>query len=242
MMRVLFGDDVDRWDKSPLYFLSRTAFKDYIHSRHSGKEARKRELRHDTYNAKDVLVIRMKKGEWALDLYAHSIAYWTMGKIASPLLADGKRDFSRYAWMKEGVGLLATLETYGTADSWFSSDKESTGKLQPSAPLPEKKSRAICLAYVRGQLYDGALPPLREIWGNSLNNLDRFRALYAWTFIRFLALYDPGGFAKLPAALKKQAEGSSADRSERALKEAFGAEPNELVRLWRIYMLELVTG
>ena len=105
--------------------------------------------------------------------------------------------------------------------------------------MPETRSRAVCLAYVRDQLYDGSLPPLREILGNSLNNLDRFRALEAWTYVRFLALLDPEAFRKLPAALRAQAEGSQADRSERALSAAYGKEAAELERLWRISLLEL---
>ncbi|MHC4955269.1 MAG: hypothetical protein ACYTGZ_15555 [Planctomycetota bacterium] len=239
MLRHLFGESVERWDKSPLYFLSPRQFRQFVYARHRDASTRKRKLRFSTYQTKECAIIKVN-GEFRfpLDLYAHSVGFRTMENIVSPKKADGKPDDSRYPWIKEGVGLLLTLEMLNSANSWFTSTRESTGKLQPSQPLPEKKTRANCLAYVRGQLYDGALPPLREIWGNSLNNLDRNRALHAWTFIRFIALYDPAGFRKLPAELKAQTEGAQADRTARALQKAFGVDANELVRLWRIYLLD----
>ncbi|MHC4846996.1 MAG: hypothetical protein ACYTEG_00900, partial [Planctomycetota bacterium] len=158
---------------------------------------------------------------------------------ASPKKADGKRDTNRYAWFREGLGLLLSLELLDSAECWFSSSTESAGKAKPTLPLPANRTRASCLAYLRGQLLDGVLPPLREIWGNSLNNLDRVRALQAWSFVRFLALYDPPAFKRLPPALQEQGSGAQVERTTKALEKAFGKPAAELERLWRIYLLEL---
>ena len=80
---------------------------------------------------------------------------------------------------------------------------------------------------------------MREVFGSSLNNLDRFRAIYAWTFVRFLALYDPDGFRAFPKALRAETEGAQADRALRAIEKAFGKKADVLLALWRAYLLEL---
>lgn len=239
LMRVVLGDDVKRWDRSPVYFLSRVQYEAFIRHRHKDTETRKRKLRFSTYDGQDCYAQKTGNLAVALDLYAHAAGFWTMGRLASPEKPGGGRDYDRYSWLKEGFGLLLSLAIFDTAHSWFTSRTESTGKAPPTLPLPETRSRAVSLAYIRDQLYDGALPPLREILGNSLNNLDRFRALEAWTFVRFLALYDPAAFRRLPAALRAQTEGPQVDRSERALSAAFGKDARELERLWRIWLLEL---
>jgi len=239
LMRLMLGVDVERWDGSPIYFLSPKQYKAFIRHRHADEKTRKSKLRFGTYKGGDCYAVKTGKFGPALDLYVHAAGFWTIQALTGPAKPGGGRDYSKFAWFKEGFALLLTLEIFDSAHSWFTSRVESTGKAQPSLPLPETRSRAVCLAYIRDQLYDGCLPPLREIFGNSLNNLDRFRALQAWTFVRFLAILDPDAFRKLPAALRAQTEGAQADRSERALRAAFGKEARELERLWRIYLLEL---
>jgi len=239
LMRLMLGDDVERWDGSPVYFLSPTQYEAFVRHRHKDAETRRNKLRYSFYKGGDCYAVRTHSFVRGLDLYAHSAGFWTIQALAGADKPGGGRDYDKYPWFKEGFALLLTLEIFDTAHSWFTSSDESVGKAQPTLPLPETRSRAVCLAYVRDQLYDGSLPPLREILGNSLNNLDRFRALEAWTYVRFLALLDPEAFRKLPAALRAQTEGAQADRSERALSAAYGKEAAELERLWRISLLEL---
>jgi hypothetical protein len=240
LMRLMLGDDAVLWDRSPVYFLRPRQYEAFIRFRHKDAETRRRKLRFSTYRAKDCYAQRTSNFGVALDLYAHAVGIWTTDELASPKKPGGGLDYDTYAWFKEGYGLLLSLAIFDTAKSWFTSTTESAGKAPPTLPLPENRSRAVCLAYIRDQLYDGSLPPLREILGNSLNNLDRFRALEAWTYVRFLALLDPEAFRKLPAALRAQTEGAQVDRSERALRAAYGREASELERLWRISLLELL--
>jgi len=239
LTRLLFGNSVVSWDPTPLYFLTPQQYRDFIHSRHTSEDERKGKTRFAAYRAKDCVAIRASSIATAIDTYSHNVGFLTVIRIAAPLKEDGKPDRARNSWLNEGFGLFLSLELFDTADCWFTSRAESTGKAQPTLPLPEIRTRKSCLAYVRGQLYDGALPPLREIWGNSLNNLDRVRAIQAWTFVRFLALYDPAAFARLAPALKEQTKGAQVDRTMRALEKAFGKKAAELERLWRAYLLEL---
>jgi tetratricopeptide (TPR) repeat protein len=238
-VRLLLGDDASIWDPSPVYFLSAIQYRDFIHARHADEKTRKQRVKYAVYRGKDCVAVRMMTFELALDLYAHNVGFFTASRTASPKKADGKRDTNRYAWFREGLGLLLSLELLDSAECWFSSSTESAGKAKPTLPLPANRTRASCLAYLRGQLLDGVLPPLREIWGNSLNNLDRVRALQAWSFVRFLALYDPPAFKRLPPALQEQGSGAQVERTTKALEKAFGKPAAELERLWRIYLLEL---
>jgi hypothetical protein len=92
---------------------------------------------------------------------------------------------------------------------------------------------------VREHLRDGSAPKLREVLGRSLNNLDLMTSLQAWTFLRFLACYDPDALRRLPDALRSRTEGSAARRSEDALVEATGRDLEELEALWRAFTLEI---
>jgi hypothetical protein len=237
LVRHLLGEDVKPWDRSPVYFLDTDQYKALVYSRHADGETRRRKLRFSTYRSSDCCAFRARTN--ASDLYAHTVGFWTTEDLVSPPGAEGKPDDDTYSWFKEGFSLLLTLELLDSAASWFTSRIESTGKAQPTEPMPEARTAANCLAYVRNQLYDGALPPLREIRGNSLNNLDRFRSLVAWSFVRFLALYDPDAFRGLPAALKAQTTGPEVERADRALEAAYGRPAADLDRLWRAWLLEL---
>ena len=238
-VRLLLGDGVNVWNPSCVYFLTAVQYRDFIYDRHADEQSRKQRVKYAVYRSKDCVAVRMASFELALDLYAHNVGFFTASRTASPKKADGKRDTTRYAWCREGLGLLLSLELLDSAECWFSSESESSGKAQPTLPVPTTRTRKSCLAYLRGQMLDGVLPPMREIFGNSLNNLDRVRALQAWSFLRFLALYDPAGFKRLPPALQEQASGAQADRAVRALEKAFAKPASELERLWRIYLLEL---
>ena len=239
LVRLLLGEDAKVWDPSPVYFLTPIRYRDFIYDRHKDEATRKGRVKYAVYRAKDCVVVRVSTFENAIDVYAHNVGFFTASRTASPKKADGKPDTSRYAWFREGLGLMLSLELFDSAECWFSSEGESTGKAKPTLPVPETRTRKSCLAYLRGQMLDGTLPSMREIFGNSLNNLDRVRALQAWSFLRFLALYDPVGFRGLPAALQEQTSGAQADRALQAIQRAFGKPASALERLWRIYLLEL---
>ena len=241
LMDLLFGAGMARYDPKRVYFISKTQYADLIGSRRKSDAARKRALRFASYRlGDDGIAIRTgNSNKMALDLYLHCVVFRTMQGVVSPVKEDGTRDGDRYAWFKESTALFATLELMDSATSWFSSNVESTGKAAPSLPLPDPTTREACLAFVREQIYDGTFPPMREIFGSSLNNLDRARAMYAWTLVRFLALYDPNGFRRFPGCLSRETEGPQADRAMRALEKAFGKKAEELLRLWQAFLVEV---
>ncbi len=241
LLRLLFGDEAPRCDPSPVYFLDANQYRAFVHSRHPEHAIRTRKLRFSTYRARDCCAFRAPPQD-AIDLYAHSVGFWTVEALLATSEKGTQADDDAHSWFKEGLGLLLTLELFDTARSWFTSRTESTGKAQPTLPLPEERTVRNCLRYLEGQLYDGALPSLREIWANSLNNLDRVRAIVAWSFLRFLALFDPDGFRRFPESLRAPAPGPPVERAERALAAAFGRPAEELERLWRAWLLELATS
>ena len=142
LVRLLLGDDANIWDPSPVYFLSATQYRDFIHGRHADEKTRKQRVKYAVYRAKDCVAVRMMTFELALDLYAHNVGFFTASRTASPKKADGKRDTTRYAWFREGLGLLLSLELLDSAECWFSSGSESAGKAKPTLPLPAKRTRA----------------------------------------------------------------------------------------------------
>ncbi|MHC4339839.1 MAG: tetratricopeptide repeat protein [Planctomycetota bacterium] len=244
LMRHLFGERVNRWDPSPVYFLTKKHYKAFVYGRHTDEGERKYWMRHAGYRGKDCQAFRIGFSG-ALDIYTHSAGYYTAARLTAPPNADdpenGERQWGLYPWLKEGLGFFLTLELFDTADSSFASRKESTGKIDDSTP-PKLKNRANCMAWVRSRLLAQSARSLRAILGTSLNNLDRADSLQAWTFLRFLALYDPAGFRKLPEALRNQLRGAQVERAATALKEVFGKDLEELERLWSIYVLELASS
>ena len=61
----------------------------------------------------------------------------------------------------------------------------------------------------------------------------------AYTFVRFLFLYDPSAAAKLPAALRVEKFGPPTTRLDKALKEHFGKGLDDLEPLWRAFSVEI---
>ena len=88
-------------------------------------------------------------------------------------------------------------------------------------------------------MLDGRAYPLREVCSKSLNNLDFCASMQAYTFVRFLYLYDPARVRRLPRALRAQAAGPQADRADRALREVFGKGLAELECFWRAFVVEI---
>lgn len=104
---------------------------------------------------------------------------------------------------------------------------------------PKLRTRRNCLAYVREHLLHGVHYPLREVFGRTLNNLDLLASLEAWTFVRFLILYDAEGFRIFTRELRRQVEGPLPDRVDRALGRAFDKGTAGLEPLWRAFTLEI---
>ena len=72
-----------------------------------------------------------------------------------------------------------------------------------------------------------------------LNDLDFLASMEAYTFLRFLFLYDPVAARKLPRELRKRAAEPQIDRTNRALLATFGRDLDGLETLWRAFVLEI---
>ena len=238
LLRLTLGDAVKAWDRGPVYFLKRDQYRAYLGAKTLSPSARAGWLKRRHFWGENVQVFGARDLSEALDFYAHAAAVYTIDGIDSPFEGtDPTRGTN--AWLLEGYGLFVTLELFDTAETFLTSGRESTGKIESPLPPPEPVARTSALAHIRDELYVGSLPSLRELLGTSMNGLDKVGSVQAWTFIRFLLLLDPDGFKKLPAAMRDQQGDSRAERSARALKQAFGVDAAELERLWRMYVLEL---
>ena len=59
------------------------------------------------------------------------------------------------------------------------------------------------------------------------------------TKMHSMGFHDPDGFAKLPAEMRKETQGPAPERTDRALKRAFGQGAAEMEALWRAWTLEI---
>jgi hypothetical protein len=176
-----------------------------------------------------------------MDIYAHNVGYRSVVSLATPPLPDGAPKDApneHYAWFREGMGYLFSLELFDSASTSFYSTTESNRKVVGEPP-PKVQNRRTLAAWVASQRLAGVGHDLRDLLGRSLNNLDFHLSMEAWTFVRFLALHDPDAFRRLPAALAAQGEGPEADRADAALRSAFGRGVDELEPLWRVWVLEV---
>lgn len=237
LLRLLLGAEAPLWERRRIYFLHKQSFHAMAEKAFPDPEARKAALRHDTYSLKDGCAFHISDADEAMDLFAHSVAYRTVHALCEGEEKEGVRPAEAGAWLAEGMGYLLTLEMYDRATTYFSSSKESSTKLRGEQPKPFNRTTA--LSWVRTVHSAGEGTPLHELLGSSINNLDNFESVEAWTFVRFLALFDPAGFQRLPGAIAAEREGGGAARSERGLEKAFGKAPGELERLWRIWLLEI---
>ena len=89
------------------------------------------------------------------------------------------------------------------------------------------------------QVLAGRAYSLREVCSRSLKNLDFCASMQAYTFLRFLFLFDPATAQRLPPALRAQAAGPQAERADRALREVFGQGLADLERFWRAFVVEI---
>ncbi len=237
LSRMLLGPKIAIWAPKRVYFLDRAVYGALIRGNHPSLEEQKARLRYGNYWGKGYYARWAATPERATAYYAHSVGFRTMRMRAGPGDRADKR-WKPHAWVQEGFACLLSFELWGHSWAFTISPDETSGKVI-SVLEPEDSSTRVSLEWVRQNLLHGAADSLREVFGRSLNNLDRLATLQAWTFLRFLYLYDPIGGKKFPPALGAQLEGPMPDRADRALKEAFGKDTGELERLWRRFTLEI---
>jgi len=238
MLRLTLGDAREPWDMGPVYFLGRSQYRDFLAalSMPDGERANWMQRRH--YWGAQIQAFGARDLSEALDFYAHAAAVYTIGRISGPF-PEGDPSRDAHAWLLEGFGLFVTLELFDTAETFLTSGRESTGKIESPLPPPEPIRRDAALAHTQDELYVGSLPSIRELLGASMNGLDKVRSVQAWTFVRFLLLLDPDAFKKLPDAMRADAGMSRADRSAGALEQVYGLKLAELEAQWRAYLLEI---
>lgn len=238
-LRLLLGDGARRWRPSPVLFLQTKPYTAMVRALHPEDAAFKLYSRFENYEHRDFYAIRVYLVGDAAERYAHGAGYYTMYRLAVPPAPGAGRDTRRYAWLLEGFGYLVSLEMFDRAHLSFVSIEETSTKRVYTRPPPASRTRADCLAWLREQVLAGRAYTLREVFSMSLNNLDFCASMQAYTFLRFLFLYDPARVRRLPVALLAQVAGPQADRTDRALREVFGKGLAELEGFWRAFVVEI---
>jgi hypothetical protein len=240
-LRLLLGDEAARWQPSPVLFLQAKPYAALVRALHPDAGAFKLYSRFENYEHADFYAIRVYNVGDAAERYAHGAGYHTMFELAAPAApgAAGKRNTRCYAWLLEGFGYLVSLEMFDRAHLSFVSIEETATKRVYTRAPPAQRTRANCLQWLREQVIAGHAYPLREVCSKSLNNLDFCASMQAYTFLRFLFLYEPAKAKGLPPALRAQAAGPQADRADRALREVFGLGLADLERFWRAFVVEI---
>ena len=83
---------------------------------------------------------------------------------------------------------------------------------------------------------------LRDVCARSLNNLDFCASMQAYSFVRFLTLFDLEAMKRLSDALEKQEGGAQVRRTDVALRVTFGKGIDQLAPLWRAFVLEITAS
>lgn len=238
LLTHLFGPEAYQWEPKLLYLLDEVAYARLLEERVSDPEERALDARYLAYYDDRVVAFLAEDTE-ASGRYAHGVGLLTLMASASPTREGGQTQADRemFAWFKEGLAILLSVELFDQAKTFTASLDESMAKVR-DAP-PEGRTRESCLAHVRERLLEGGAYPLAEICARSLNGLDALASVEAYSFVRFLFLHDPDGARRLPAALAATTAGAPVDRSDEALKSAFGTGLAGLERLWRAFTLEV---
>lgn len=239
-LRLLLGDHAPRWQPSPVLFLQPKPYAALVGALHRDPDAFKLYSRFENYEHRDFYAIRVYAVGDAAERYAHGAGYHTMFQLAVPPAPAARgKDTRCYAWLLEGFGYLVSLEMFDRAHVSFVSIEETAPKRVYTRAAPATRTRANCLAWLREQIMAGRAYPLREVCAKSLNNLDFCASMQAYSFLRFLFLYDPAAAKRLPLALRAQTAGPQADRADRALRQVFQKGLADLERFWRAFVLEI---
>ena len=225
------------WSPSPVLFLGAAEYKLMVRSLHEEDSAFKLYLKYDNYEHADFYAIRAFGAEAAAERYAHGAGHLTMYGTAVP-----RKSPRSYAWLREGFGYLVSFELFDRGYISYVSIYASSGKRKFTRPVPAKKTRVACLEWMREQMLKGRAYPLREVLAMSMNSLDFCASMQAYSFVRFLFLYDPATARRLPAALKSEESGPQLKRVDAALRATLNKSLDELARLWRAFVLEVAAG
>jgi hypothetical protein len=225
-LRFLLGDKASIWTPPPLVFLGADPYQAMVKALHPDEKAFQLYHAYENYEHEDFYAIRVYDVANAAERYAHGAGYLTM----YGLVANG--DTAAHAWLLEGFGYLASLEVFDTGNISFSSIDETKAKRAGAQPPPAERTRAACLAWVRGEVKGGRGAPIADVCGRSLNDLDLCASLEAYSFVRFLFLYDPDAARKFALGLRDAKGDTQAARVDAALRASFGRGLDELERLW----------
>jgi len=241
LLHFMLGEDAATWKPPAVLFLGAKPYAAMVRALHADEDAFRLYSRFDNYEHRDFYAIRVYAVGDAEERYAHAAGYLTMFQLAAPDArgSEGGRDTHAYAWLLEGYGYLLGLELFDRANISFVSLEETGKKQSFTRPPPAAKTRASCVAWLREQMLAGRSYPLRAVCAKSLNNLDFCASMEAYSFLRFLFLYDAAAAKRLPAALRRRTEGPPADRVAAALRELFGKGFAELEPIWRTFVLEI---
>ena len=236
----LLGGEVATWKPLTVVFLDPKSYAALIRALHDDQEVIKFYLRFGNYEHANFYAIRVWTEADAEERYAHGAGFLTMFELAAPdRQGTDQRDTHAYAWLLEGFGYFLSLELFDRAHVEFVSVEESVAKSANRSPPPTGRTRAACLAWLRTQILEGRAYPLREVVARSLNNLDFCAAMQAYSFLRFLFLYDPEAARKLPTMLRARTLGPPAQRVDEVLKELLDKGLDELEPLWRAFVVEI---
>ena len=233
LARELLGDNAPFWDPPVVVVLDRQPYLALLRAAYRDDDQFRLYSRFGSHQGPGYVAIAATTSESAADSYAHAVGLRTMTALTRQ---PGREP---HAWLREGFGYLVSFELLGTGYTWYVSLKETTKKIDPSRKPPEERSRRICLDWVHNQMLAGRTDRLRDICSRSLNNLDFFASMEAYSFVRFLFLYDPVAARRLPEALRAQTKDAQVFRTDRALRETFGKGIDEMEILWRAFVLEL---
>lgn len=238
LLSHLLGADAYQWEPKLLYLLDGAAYAALLEERVPDATERKEHARYLAYYD-DRVVAFLADADEAPGRYAHGVGLLTAMASASPAREGGqtREDRESCAWFKEGLAILLSLELFDQAKTFTASLDESMAKRRDATP--EGRTREGCLDLVRARLLEGTAPPLAEICARSLNGLDPFASLEAYSFVRFLFLFDPDGARRLPAALRDAPPGAPLERADAALRASLGRGLEELEPLWRAFLLEI---
>jgi len=234
----LLGTKAEPWAPYRFCLLDAIAYRRMIYDRHDDPDEQAARLNFSSYECEDYVALMADTVPKAFDTVSHTVAYKTMQMMVAPGEEDS-RDLEAYAFMKEGFGYLVSLEMYDTALTYFHSGTESSGKLLAMTTPPSVNTRESVTRWLRENAMEGRTVPLPEVFGRSLNNLDFLISMQAWSFLRFLALYDDTAFRNFPLFLREKEKGAYATRVTESLKQSFGKDAAELERLWLAWLLEI---
>jgi hypothetical protein len=234
----ILGTKAVPWAPYRLVLLDGIGYRRMIYALYDDPEEQATRLRFSSYEHQDFVALMAETTAKARDTISHTLAYKTIQLAVAPGEADN-RDPEPYAFIKEGFGYFVSLTLYNSAATWFHSGTESSSKVRKIVPAPEEKNEASLTRWLQGLARSGDLVPLPEVFGRSLNSLDELSSFEAWSFIRFLLLYDDVAFRNLVLSLREKEKGSAASRVLESLKQAYKKEPKELERLWLAWLLEI---